>query len=129
MPRGPSRSASWRSIPALASAATASRSIPFYLSWKAKQSGFDPRFIELAGHINAGMPHYVVDKVGEALNTRRKAINGSKVLVAGIAYKRDIDDMRESPALDVMGLLHEKGAQVSYTDPHVSHVDAKELVR
>src|SRR6185503_4398871 len=79
---------------------------PFYLSWKAKQTGFDPRFIELAGHINAGMPHYVVDKVGEALNTKRKAINGSKVLVAGIAYKRDIDDMRESPALDVMGLLH-----------------------
>jgi UDP-N-acetyl-D-glucosamine dehydrogenase len=99
---------------------------PFYLSWKAKQSGFDPRFIELAGHINAGMPHYVVDKVGEALNTRKKAINGSKILVAGIAYKRDIDDMRESPALDVMGLLHEKGALVSYTDPHVPHVDAKE---
>src|SRR5687767_11479243 len=64
---------------------------PFYLSWKAKQSGFDPRFIELAGHINSGMPHYVVDKVMDALNTRRKAINGSRVLVAGIAYKRDID--------------------------------------
>ena len=92
---------------------------PFYLSWKAKQTGFDPRFIELAGHINAGMPHYVVDKVGEALNTKRKAINGSKVLVAGIAYKRDIDDMRESPALDVMGLLHAKGAIVSYADPFV----------
>ena len=92
---------------------------PFYLSWKAKQTGFDPRFIELAGHINAGMPHYVVDKVGEALNTKRKAINGSKVLIAGIAYKRDIDDMRESPALDVMGLLHAKGAAVSYADPFV----------
>src|SRR6476659_10155549 len=99
---------------------------PFYLSWKAKQSGFDPRFIELAGHINGGMPHYVVDKVMDALNTRRKAINGSRVLVAGVAYKRDIDDMRESPALDVMGLLHERGAQVSYTDPHVPRVDAKE---
>ena len=99
---------------------------PFYLSWKAKQSGFDPRFIELAGHINGGMPHYVVDKVGEALNTRRKAINGSNVLVAGVAYKRDIDDMRESPALDVMGLLHEKGAQVRYADPYVPEVHGRE---
>jgi UDP-N-acetyl-D-glucosamine dehydrogenase len=99
---------------------------PFYLSWKAKQTGFDPRFIELAGHINAGMPHYVVDKVGEALNTKRKAINGSKVLVAGIAYKRDIDDMRESPALDVMGLLHAKGALVSYADPFVPALQARQ---
>jgi UDP-N-acetyl-D-glucosamine dehydrogenase len=99
---------------------------PFYLSWKAKQSGFDPRFIELAGHINAGMPHYVVEKVADALNTRRKAVNGAKVLVAGIAYKRDIDDMRESPALDVMGLLHQKGAQVDYTDPHVPEVHGRE---
>ena len=82
---------------------------PFYLSWKAKQSGFDPRFIELAGHINGAMPHYVVDKVAEALNSRRKALNGSSILIAGVAYKRDIDDMRESPALDVMGLLHAQG--------------------
>jgi UDP-N-acetyl-D-glucosamine dehydrogenase len=99
---------------------------PFYLSWKAKQSGFDPRFIELAGHINGGMPHYVVDKVGEALNTKRKAINGSNILIAGVAYKRDIDDMRESPALDVMGLLHAKGARVAYADPHVPEVYARE---
>jgi UDP-N-acetyl-D-glucosamine dehydrogenase len=99
---------------------------PFYLSWKAKQTGFDPRFIELAGHINAAMPHYVVEKVGEALNTRRKAINGSSVLIAGVAYKRDIDDMRESPALDVMGLLHAKGARVSYADPFVPEVQARE---
>ena len=99
---------------------------PFYLSWKAKQTGFDPRFIELAGHINAGMPHYVVDKVGEALNTKRKAINGSKILIAGIAYKRDIDDMRESPALDVLGLLHAKGAIVSYADPFVSELPGRE---
>ena len=99
---------------------------PFYLSWKAKQTGFDPRFIELAGHINSGMPHYVVDKVGEALNTRRKPINGSKVLVAGVAYKRDIDDMRESPALDVMGLLQERGAQVDYADPFVPVVHGRE---
>jgi UDP-N-acetyl-D-glucosamine dehydrogenase len=99
---------------------------PFYLSWKAKQTGFDPRFIELAGHINAGMPHYVVDKVGAALNERRKAINGSKVLVAGVAYKRDIDDMRESPAMDVMGLLAARGAQVSYADPYVPEVHGRE---
>jgi UDP-N-acetyl-D-glucosamine dehydrogenase len=99
---------------------------PFYLSWKAKQSGFDPRFIELAGHINSGMPHYVVDKVSEALNTRRKPVNGSSILVAGAAYKRDIDDMRESPALDVMGLLHEKGAHISYADPYVPEVHARE---
>jgi UDP-N-acetyl-D-glucosamine dehydrogenase len=99
---------------------------PFYLSWKAKQSGFDPRFIELAGHINAGMPHYVVDKVMDALNTRRKAINGSRVLVAGVAYKREIDDMRESPALDVIHLLEEKGAQVAYADPYVPAVHARE---
>ncbi len=99
---------------------------PFYLSWKAKQTGFDPRFIELAGHINAGMPHYVVDKVGEALNTQRKSINGSKVLIAGIAYKRDIDDMRESPALDVMGLLQARGAIVSYADPFVPVLHGRE---
>jgi UDP-N-acetyl-D-glucosamine dehydrogenase len=99
---------------------------PFYLSWKAKQTGFDPRFIELAGHINGGMPHYVVEKIGDALNTKRKAINGSKILVAGIAYKRDIDDMRESPALDVMGLLHGKGAVVSYADPYVPKLHARD---
>jgi UDP-N-acetyl-D-glucosamine dehydrogenase len=99
---------------------------PFYLSWKAKQTGFDPRFIELAGHINGGMPHYVVDKVADALNARRKAINGSTILIAGVAYKRDIDDMRESPALDVMGLLHEKGATVAYADPFVPEVHGRE---
>src|SRR5688572_13915769 len=99
---------------------------PFYLSWKAKQSGFDPRFIELAGHINGGMPHYVVDKVADALNTRRKSVNGSKVLVAGVAYKKDIDDMRESPAMDVMGLLLARGASVSYSDPWVPEVHGRE---
>src|SRR5436309_6370345 len=99
---------------------------PFYLSWKAKQTGFDPRFIELAGHINGGMPHYVVDRWGEALNTRRKAVNGSSVLVAGVAYKRDIDDMRESPAMDVMGLLLARGAKVSYADPYVPVVHGRE---
>jgi UDP-N-acetyl-D-glucosamine dehydrogenase len=99
---------------------------PFYLSWKAKQDGFDPRFIELAGHINGGMPHYVVDKVADALNTRRKAINGSNILIAGVAYKRDIDDLRESPALDVMGMLLGRGARVSFADPYVPVVHARE---
>jgi len=99
---------------------------PFYLSWKAKQSGFDPRFIELAGHINGAMPEYVVGKVAEALNTKRKAINGANILIAGVAYKRDIDDMRESPALDVMGLLRDKGATVAYVDPYVQEVHARE---
>ena len=99
---------------------------PFYLSWKAKQTGFDPRFIELAGHINAAMPHYVAEKVAEALNTRRKSVNGSNILIAGVAYKRDCDDVRESPALDVMGLLHDKGATVAYADPHVPEVHSRE---
>ena len=98
---------------------------PFYLSWKAKQSGFEARFIELAGHVNGAMPHAVVDKIAEALNARRKAVNGSKVLIVGVSYKRDIDDMRESPALDVMGLLHERGAIISYTDPYVPALDAR----
>ena len=91
---------------------------PYYLSWKAKEAGFEARFIELAGHVNAGMPHYVADTVGEALNTHRKAVNGSSVLVLGITYKKDIDDIRESPALDVMHVLHQRGARISYTDPH-----------
>ena len=92
---------------------------PFYLSWKAKQFGFEPRFIELAGHVNSAMPHFVVDKIAEALNTRKKALNGSTVVVAGITYKRDIDDIRESPSLDVMHLLDERGARVVYSDPWV----------
>src|ERR1700687_5088339 len=92
---------------------------PFYLSWKAKQNGFDARFIELAGEVNGHMPHYVVAKITEALNASRKAVNGARVLILGVAYKRDIDDVRESPALDVMKLLREKGAHVTYSDPHV----------
>ena len=92
---------------------------PFYLSWKAKQYGFEPRFIELAGHVNGAMPHATVDKIADALNVHKKPLNGSRILIAGIAYKRDIDDMRESPSLDVMALLHEKGAQLCYADPHV----------
>src|SRR4029079_4557386 len=92
---------------------------PFYLWGKAKQTGFDPRFIELAGQINGAMPHFVVDKIGDALNRHQKSINGSPVLILGLAYKRDIDDMRESPSLDVMHLLHDKGARVRYADPYV----------
>jgi UDP-N-acetyl-D-glucosamine dehydrogenase len=98
---------------------------PFYLSWKAKQNGFDARFIELAGEINGHMPEYVLGKVTAALNDRRKAVNGSRVLVLGVAYKKDIDDVRESPALDVMKLLHERGAEVEYSDPHVPFLKAE----
>jgi UDP-N-acetyl-D-glucosamine dehydrogenase len=98
---------------------------PFYLSWKAKQTGFDPRFIELAGQINGAMPHFVVDKIGDALNRHRKALNGATVLVLGIAYKRDIDDMRESPSLDVMALLHQKGVTVRYADLYVPSLSAR----
>src|SRR5262249_47474576 len=97
---------------------------PFYLSWKAKQTGFEPRFIELAGAVNGAMPQAVVAKITEALNTRRKPLNGSRVLIAGVTYKRDVDDIRESPALDVMGLLRQRGAEVSYTDPFVRRLAA-----
>ncbi|HUL71682.1 MAG TPA: nucleotide sugar dehydrogenase [Vicinamibacterales bacterium] len=92
---------------------------PFYLSWKVKEVGFEARFIELAGHVNGAMPHHVVDKVTDALNSHGKAVRGANVLVLGISYKRDIDDMRESPALDVMGVLQQKGAAISYHDPYV----------
>jgi UDP-N-acetyl-D-glucosamine dehydrogenase len=92
---------------------------PFYLSWKARQYHFECRFIELAGHINGAMPEYVVQRVSEALNTRRQSINGSRIHVFGVAYKKDVSDMRESPALDIIELLHRRGAIVSYTDPYV----------
>jgi UDP-N-acetyl-D-glucosamine dehydrogenase len=98
---------------------------PFYLSWKAKQSGFDPRFIELAGQINGAMPHFVVDKIAEALNRDRKSLNGSTILILGLAYKRDIDDIRESPSLDVMTVLRQRGARVQYTDPHVPQLPVR----
>ncbi len=92
---------------------------PFYLAWKAKLAGSEARFIELAGQINAAMPRHVVSRVGEALNRRRKSVNGSRVLVVGVSYKADIDDVRESPSLDIMELLHKQGAQVFWYDPHV----------
>jgi UDP-N-acetyl-D-glucosamine dehydrogenase len=92
---------------------------PFYLSWKSKQSGIEARFIELAGHINGQMPHFVVEKVQNALNDAGKPLNGSHVHVLGVAYKRDIDDVRESPAVDMMLLMQRKGALVTYSDPYV----------
>ena len=92
---------------------------PFYLSWKARQNGFECRFIELAGHVNASMPHYVVERVADALNSARKSINGSRIHLIGVAYKRDVNDMRESPALDILELLTKRGAQVTYSDPFV----------
>jgi UDP-N-acetyl-D-glucosamine dehydrogenase len=92
---------------------------PFYLSWKAKESGFECRFIELAGQVNSSMPHYVVERAGEALNTVRKSINGSRVHIFGVAYKKDVGDVRESPALDIIEVLKRRGAEVSYTDPYV----------
>jgi UDP-N-acetyl-D-glucosamine dehydrogenase len=100
---------------------------PFYLSWKAKQFHFECRFIELAGHINGSMPEYVVQRVSEALNTRRQAINGSRIHVFGVAYKKDVSDMRESPALDVIELLHRRGATLSYTDPFVPQLTEGKL--
>jgi UDP-N-acetyl-D-glucosamine dehydrogenase len=92
---------------------------PYYLSWKARQSGFECRFIELAGHVNASMPAYVVDRIADALNEARKSINGSQIHLFGVAYKKDVGDMRESPALDILELLRRRGAVVSYSDPYV----------
>jgi UDP-N-acetyl-D-glucosamine dehydrogenase len=105
---------------------------PFYLSWKARQSGFEARFIELAGNVNGAMPEYVVERVAEALNSNRKAINGSRIHLFGVAYKRDVNDLRESPALDILELLARRGAEVSYTDPYVpefkhAHLDLKSV--
>jgi UDP-N-acetyl-D-glucosamine dehydrogenase len=92
---------------------------PHYLAWKMRTLNYKTRFIDLAGEINSAMPAFVVDKVADALNDERKAVNGSRVMVVGVAYKRDIDDIRESPALDVIRLLEDQGADVVYHDPHV----------
>jgi UDP-N-acetyl-D-glucosamine dehydrogenase len=91
---------------------------PFYLSWKAKEWDFRTRFIELAGEINVNMPYHVISSVSSALNQQKKALNGSKVLVLGVAYKKDIDDLRESPSLTIIELLQKEGAEVSYHDPY-----------
>lgn len=95
---------------------------PFYLSWKAKEWDFHTRFIELAGEINTNMPYHVLDSVARALNQQKKSLNGSKVLVLGVAYKKDIDDLRESPALTIIELLQKEGVQVSYNDPYFPEV-------
>jgi UDP-N-acetyl-D-glucosamine dehydrogenase len=92
---------------------------PFYLAWKAREYGVSPKFIELAGDVNVRMPHYVVEKLQQALNARAKAVRGSKVLILGLAYKKDIDDPRESPAFEVIALLRKMGAFIAYHDPHV----------
>jgi UDP-N-acetyl-D-glucosamine dehydrogenase len=93
---------------------------PFYLTWKAKEFGLHTRFIELAGEINSMMPEYVVQKIAGALNDRRMALNGSRILILGIAYKKNIDDLRESPALDIIKNLQAVGAVVDYSDPHIT---------
>jgi len=100
---------------------------PFYLSWKTKQAGIEARFIELAGYINGQMPHFVVDKVQDALNSVGKPVKGSRIHVMGVAYKRDIEDMRESPALDILMLLGRRGATLSYSDPHVPALRLEEV--
>ncbi len=92
---------------------------PFYLSWKARQNGFECRFIELAGNVNGAMPEFVIQRVTDALNSAKKSINGSKIHLLGVAYKKDVGDVRESPALDILELLHRRGATLSYTDPFV----------
>jgi len=92
---------------------------PFYLTWKAREFDFSTRFIELAGDINSNMPYYVVSRVMDALNERGRSLKGSKVLVLGIAYKKDVDDLRESPSLDLIRILREKGAKVDYNDPYL----------
>jgi UDP-N-acetyl-D-glucosamine dehydrogenase len=95
---------------------------PHYLAWKMRTLNYKTRFIDLASEINSQMPAYVVEKVAHALNADRKPVNGSNILVLGVAYKRDINDVRESPALDVMRLLEEQGATVSFHDPHVASI-------
>lgn len=92
---------------------------PFYLSWKARQYNFEARFIELAGSVNGAMPEFVVQRIIDALNSKKKSLNGSRVHILGVAYKRDVNDLRESPALEVLELLAHRGAIVSYTDPYV----------
>jgi UDP-N-acetyl-D-glucosamine dehydrogenase len=98
---------------------------PLYLSWKLKTLNYRARFIELAGEVNSNMPDYVCEVVADALNDREKSVKGSKVLVLGVTYKRDIEDVRESPALDIIKILEGKGARVSYNDPYVPelHLD------
>jgi UDP-N-acetyl-D-glucosamine dehydrogenase len=99
---------------------------PFYLAWKARLHGFEPRFIDLASQVNASMPHHVVQLVSDLLNEESKPLRGSSVHVLGVAYKRDVSDVRESPALIIMELLLKKGAKVSFSDPHVRRVELED---
>ena len=92
---------------------------PFYLSWKAKEFDFSTRFIQLAGEVNSAIPHYVIERLTSALNDKGKAVKGSKILILGVAYKKDVDDVRESPALEIMELLQDKGATLTYSDPYI----------
>lgn len=94
---------------------------PFYLTWKAREYGLHTRFIELAGEVNSSMPGFVIGKVTHALNQAEKSINGSRILILGIAYKKNVDDMRESPSVELMEKLQELGAEVQYSDPHIPH--------
>ena len=96
---------------------------PLYLSWKLKTLNYRARFIELAGEINSEMPEYVCARVADALNQKEKSVKGSRVLVLGVTYKRDVDDVRESPSLDILRILASRGARVSYNDPHVPALD------
>ncbi len=98
---------------------------PFYLSWKARQYDRPTRFIELAGEVNTAMPEYVVRRVAEALNERRKPLNGSRICIAGMAYKKDVDDIRESPSITLANLFHEAGAIVTYNDPHIPRMKTR----
>jgi UDP-N-acetyl-D-glucosamine dehydrogenase len=95
---------------------------PFYLTWKAKEFGVTTRFIELAGEINRSMPHYVVSKVQDCLNDQCKSMKGSKILLLGLAYKADVDDMRESPSFEIIRILQSKGAEVDYHDPFIAEI-------
>jgi UDP-N-acetyl-D-glucosamine dehydrogenase len=100
---------------------------PFYLSWKTRQAGIEARFIELAGYINGQMPHFVVEKIQAALNEHGKPLKGSRIHLVGVAYKRDIDDVRESPALDIIHLLMRRGAEITYSDPYVPSIRVDEM--
>ena len=92
---------------------------PHYLSWKARQYNFEARFIDLAGNVNGAMPEFVVQRIIDALNAKKRSLNGSRVHIIGVAYKRDVNDLRESPALEIIELLAHRGAGISYTDPYV----------
>lgn len=100
---------------------------PIYLSWKARMHGFEARFIDLASYVNSEMPHYVVTKISDGLNMRRLSLKGAKVLVLGVAYKKDVKDLRESPALEIVELLDRKGADVSYHDPYLPYLKINDI--